>query len=49
MIANIEITAYKAGERRIFYVTKELYSGIAVDLFERCRSLGYEKISIRII
>ena len=47
MIANFEIIAYKGGARRVWTIAKEVYSGIARDLFERCRAAGFENITIR--
>lgn len=48
-IANIEITAYKDGERRVWYKTEKLYSGIIADLHDALRAAGYTKINLRII
>lgn len=49
MKANIEVTAYKNGKRYVMTWVKELYNGIAMDVYDEYVRKGYENVSVRII
>ena len=49
MKGTFEVIGYKNSKKSIRYYTVNLYNGVANDIFDKMKKMGYKNIDVRLI